>query len=241
MRRAWLTSVALLLSVGLQARTTRLRSLGSPASYGGQAHVTHTTYATQTDLDAFMRDVLATRDENWKKLQQYVLDERESIELRGPGRTPMWGERRDYTWFIRDGFFVRSPLRVNGVAIGEADRRRYEADFLAREQRRERRRAGGAAEPAAPAAVHLFRLFPAVPVRRRPVRAGRPRDARRARGPEDRVLPDESLPRHRSAPDRTRALARGQGLRRRIPSADEQDGAGDVVGRAGRAPDREVH
>ncbi len=151
MRRAWLTSVALLLSVGLQARTTRLRSLGSPASYGGQAHVTHTTYATQTDLDAFMRDVLATRDENWKKLQQYVLDERESIELRGPGRTPMWGERRDYTWFIRDGFFVRSPLRVNGVAIGEADRRRYEADFLAREQRRERRRAGGAAEPAAPA------------------------------------------------------------------------------------------
>ena len=27
-----------------------------------------------TDLDAFMKQVLAQRDENWKKLQQYVLD-----------------------------------------------------------------------------------------------------------------------------------------------------------------------
>ena len=29
----------------------------------------------QSDLDALMRDVLTKRDENWKKLQQYVLDE----------------------------------------------------------------------------------------------------------------------------------------------------------------------
>ncbi len=96
----------------------------------------------QTDLDAFMREVLAARDQNWKKLQQYVLDERETIDLRGPGRVPVWGERREYTWFIRDGFFVRSPLTSNGVTIGEADRRKYEATFLKREQQRERRRAG---------------------------------------------------------------------------------------------------
>ena len=94
----------------------------------------------QTDLDAFMQQVLATRDENWKKLQQYILDERENIDLRGPGHSPIWGERREYTWFIRDGFFVRSPLKVNGVTIGEADRRKYEAAFLSRQQRREQRR-----------------------------------------------------------------------------------------------------
>ena len=29
--------------------------------------------AAQTDLDAFMRQVLARRDDNWTKLQQYVL------------------------------------------------------------------------------------------------------------------------------------------------------------------------
>ena len=66
-----------------------------------------------------MRQVLASRDANWKKLQQYVLDERELIELTGPGRIPLWGERREYTWYIRDGFFVRSPLRFNGVEIGD--------------------------------------------------------------------------------------------------------------------------
>ena len=93
----------------------------------------------QSDLDAFMLQVLARRDDNWKKLQQYILDEREQIEVRGPGHVSLWGERRDYTWYIRDGFFVRSPLKVNGVAIGEADRRKYEAEYLRRVQRRDQR------------------------------------------------------------------------------------------------------
>ena len=92
-----------------------------------------------TDLDALMRQVLAARDENWKKLQQYVLDERETIDVRGPGRTPVWGERREYTWYIRDGFFVRSPLKVNGVDISDSERRKFEADYLKRQQERERR------------------------------------------------------------------------------------------------------
>jgi hypothetical protein len=110
------------------------------------------------DLDAFMRQVLATRDDNWKKLQQYVLDEKEAIDLRGPGKVPLWGDRREYTWYIRNGFFVRSPLQFNGVAIGEADRRRYEADFLRREQERDKRRGRGnqaasAGDAAAPPAA----------------------------------------------------------------------------------------
>src|SRR3989449_3259121 len=101
---------------------------------------------TQTDLDAFMKQVLEQRDENWRKLRQYVLDERESIDVRGPGRVPIWGERREYTWYIRDGFFVRSPLKVNGVDIADGDRRKYEADYLKRQKEREERqgRQGGA-------------------------------------------------------------------------------------------------
>jgi hypothetical protein len=86
-----------------------------------------------------MQQVLERRDVNWKKLQQYVLDEREQIQLRGPSGTTLWGERRDYTWYIRDGFFVRSPLRVNGAAVPEPDRLRYEREFLDRERRRDQR------------------------------------------------------------------------------------------------------
>ena len=74
-----------------------------------------------------MRQVVASRDDNWKKLQQYVFDEREQFDLRGPTRMPLWGERRDYTWFIRDGFFVRSPVKINGV-----DHRRRPTDASSR-------------------------------------------------------------------------------------------------------------
>jgi hypothetical protein len=36
-----------------------------------------------TDLDAFMARVLARRDDNWKRMQQYVLDERETFQILG--------------------------------------------------------------------------------------------------------------------------------------------------------------
>jgi hypothetical protein len=105
-----------------------------------------TPVSAQNDLDAFMKDVVARRDDNWKKLQQYVLDEREELDLRGPGDVRLWGEQRDYTWFIRDGFFVRSPLKFNGVTIGDGDRRKAEDEYLRRSQRRDERagRAGAA-------------------------------------------------------------------------------------------------
>lgn len=95
--------------------------------------------AAQTDLDALMKTVVAKRDDTWKKLQQYILNEKETIELRGPGQRPIWGERRDYQWFLRDGFFVRSPLKVNGVAVGADDRAKYETEFTRRERARDRR------------------------------------------------------------------------------------------------------
>jgi hypothetical protein len=91
------------------------------------------------ELDGFMAQVLARRDDNWKKLQQYILDEQERAEFRGPGEMLLWGEKREYVWYLRDGFFVRSPVRFNGVTIGERDRERYERDFLRRAREREDR------------------------------------------------------------------------------------------------------
>ena len=38
-----------------------------------------------------MSQVLANRDENWKKLQQYLLDERERIQVLGTGQ-PLCGD-----------------------------------------------------------------------------------------------------------------------------------------------------
>lgn len=95
--------------------------------------------AAQTDLDAFMEKVLARRDDNWKKLQQYVLEEKEAFDVTGPGRFPLWGMRREYAWFIRDGIFVRSPVIADGVKLSEADRRKEEDQWLRRQKNRDAR------------------------------------------------------------------------------------------------------
>jgi hypothetical protein len=94
-----------------------------------------------SDLDAFMSRVLQRRDDNWKKLQQYVLEERETIQITGPGAKPIWGTQREYAWFPRDGVFIKSPLKADGVTISESERRKAEQAWIEREQRREKRRA----------------------------------------------------------------------------------------------------
>jgi hypothetical protein len=101
----------------------------------------------QSDLDAFMERVLARRDENWKKMQQYILDEDEHLSVTALDGRRVYGFDRDYTWFIRDGYFIRSPLKFDGVSIGESERNRYEQRFLEREKRRERRAQRAAADP----------------------------------------------------------------------------------------------
>jgi hypothetical protein len=95
--------------------------------------------APTAELDTFMQQVLERRDDNWKKVQQYILDEFERAEFRGPGDALMWGEKREYLWYPRDGVFVRSPVRFNGATIGERDREKYEQDFLKQAREREER------------------------------------------------------------------------------------------------------
>ena len=93
-----------------------------------------------SDLDQFMARVLARRDDNWRKLQQYVLGEREQAELLGPGRVRLYGLVRDYTWYIRDGVFVRSPLKFDGVTLCEDERRKDQNEWLAREKARDEKK-----------------------------------------------------------------------------------------------------
>jgi hypothetical protein len=89
-----------------------------------------------TDLDTFMARALQRRDIDKKVLNEYVLDEVEAFEVLGPGRVPIARMRREYTWYVRDGFHVRSPLKFDGVPIPEDDRRAYEDRWLRSEQRR---------------------------------------------------------------------------------------------------------
>jgi hypothetical protein len=93
------------------------------------------------DLDAFMARVLQRRSENWKTLHDYVLNEKEHFELLGPGRARLFGSLREFTWYLRDGVLVRSPVKFDGVAIGVDERKRYEDNWTKEEQQREQRRA----------------------------------------------------------------------------------------------------
>jgi len=116
------------------------QSPSDPAASKSPTSDPSTAKAVPSDLDALMERALARREASWKLLRQYVLDEREQFDFKDPSGNPIFGERREYTWYIRDGFFVRSPTRANGVAIAEHERRKYEDQWISREKRREYRR-----------------------------------------------------------------------------------------------------
>jgi hypothetical protein len=120
--------------------------------------------SAQTDLDTLMAQVLEHRDQNWKKLQQYTLTERETLQITVLAAFRLFGFEREYLWFPREGFFVRSPLKADGVTIDEDRRQREEASWLRNAQNSEKRRkevaekranAGAAAEGDVPTSVSI--------------------------------------------------------------------------------------
>jgi hypothetical protein len=86
-----------------------------------------------------MEKVLERRNENWRTLHDYILSERETFQILGPGDQPLLGQLREFQWFIRDGFLVRSPVKANGATLGAGDRAKYESEWLAKEQAREKK------------------------------------------------------------------------------------------------------
>src|SRR5688500_3802363 len=96
----------------------------------GLALATVATPSAQSELDALMARVLERRDENWKKLQQYTLNERDQLQITALAVFRLYGFDREYVWFPREGFFVRSPLKADGVKISEEERRRAEDRWL---------------------------------------------------------------------------------------------------------------
>ena len=99
-----------------------------------------------TDLDAFMERALQRRDTDRKNLSDYVLDEVEVFEVLGAGRAPYVRMSREYTWYVRDGIHVRSPVKYDGIPIPEADRRAYEERWVHSEENRRKYRTERAAK-----------------------------------------------------------------------------------------------
>ena len=83
-----------------------------------------------SDLDTLMSQVLNRRDENWKKLQQYTLTERETLQVTALAVFRIFGFEHEYLWFPRQGFFVRSPVKIDGVTVDEETRVKEEAKSL---------------------------------------------------------------------------------------------------------------
>ena len=67
--------------------------------------------APENDIDAFMAKVLARRDVNWDQYYEYFGKERTELIVEGslPG-VPLMGFRKEFLWFVRDGYMVRSPV-----------------------------------------------------------------------------------------------------------------------------------
>jgi Omp85 superfamily domain/Surface antigen variable number repeat len=138
-------AVALLCLVPLPGRSTAFAQTPSKP-----------TAAPANELDAFMEKVLKRREFNRQTLEQYVLDETEQIEVLGPSRMPLFRQKREFTWYVRDGLHVRSPVKFDGVNVGDEARWKYEEDWARRERSRlERRKEDDSkkqpAEPSEPA------------------------------------------------------------------------------------------
>jgi hypothetical protein len=111
--------------------------LASQASAQAPAAPLYTPAAAKpNELDAFMEKVLKRREVNRQTLEQYVLDESEQFEVLGPARMPVYRQKREFTWYVRDGLHVRSPVRFDGVTVGDDARKEYEDTWVRRERRR---------------------------------------------------------------------------------------------------------
>ena len=129
-------AATLILGLGGAAASAQSPAPQAPAPTAASAQA---TTPALTDIDAFMERVLQRRDEAWQKLHDYILSETERFNLDGPGGVPLYGMKREYSWFVKEGFLVRSPVRFDGVTLNEEERRRYEGEWLEHERAREKR------------------------------------------------------------------------------------------------------
>jgi len=93
------------------------------------------------DVDAFMEKVLEQRDVNWNDFYNFFCTETAELRIDGSIEgAPMQGFRRQFLWFVRDGYLVRSPVSVDGVQVSAEDKKKSEDEWIERLEKRERER-----------------------------------------------------------------------------------------------------
>jgi hypothetical protein len=97
-----------------------------------------TQKADEDDIDAFMARVLERRETNWDQLRNYIFSEREVLEFKGMKIAALESFVREYVWFERDGYLIRSPVRANGVEISEEEQSAYEKEWLKKNKKKRR-------------------------------------------------------------------------------------------------------
>ncbi len=92
------------------------------------------------EIDAFMEKVLERRAVNREDLHQYTVRDREVIDITGPGGEKIESQIGEYTWFVREGYLVRSPDMLNGAKVGDKEREKAEQRYLDRARSRDEER-----------------------------------------------------------------------------------------------------
>lgn len=82
------------------------------------------------EIDAFMEKVLEQREISWDELYDYVFSETMKLDFAGMDIAAIESFEHEFTWFVRDGYLLRSPYRMNGVEVSAEERTEYENDWL---------------------------------------------------------------------------------------------------------------
>jgi hypothetical protein len=83
-----------------------------------------------SEIDDFMEKVLEKREINWSELYDYVFSETIKLDFAGMEIAAIESFEHEYTWFVKDGYLVRSPYRLNGVEVSAEERAEYEQEWL---------------------------------------------------------------------------------------------------------------
>jgi hypothetical protein len=93
------------------------------------------------DLDEFMARVMQNRELDHEALRHYIFSEKEALDIKGPEIAALESFHREYDWFVRGEYVVRSPVRIDGVSVSTGDQVAAEQAWIER-QKKQRERAG---------------------------------------------------------------------------------------------------
>ena len=93
----------------------------------------------EQDIDVFMKEVIEKRKTDWDTLYNYVFREREVFRFSGKlEEAAIESFEREWTWYVRDGYLVRSPVSFNGVSVPQDEREKYELDWIKKAKSRKK-------------------------------------------------------------------------------------------------------